>query len=80
MRRAASQELGARRSTLAEKLARKERRRDKKRKKQGRGRGDRADDDDAGEHRALIPPNLGIYKYNSSLALRVALGTAGLHL
>ncbi|XP_035432989.1 uncharacterized protein LOC118264555 isoform X3 [Spodoptera frugiperda] len=47
VRRAASQELGARRSTLAEKLARKERRRDKKRKKQGRGRGDRADDDDA---------------------------------
>ncbi|CAH1645251.1 unnamed protein product [Spodoptera littoralis] len=44
--RAASQELGARRSTLAEKLARKERRRDKKRKKQGRGRGDQADDED----------------------------------
>ncbi|XP_022830975.1 uncharacterized protein LOC111359613, partial [Spodoptera litura] len=47
--RAASQELGARRSTLAEKLARKERRRDKKRKKQGRDRGDQADDEDAAE-------------------------------
>ncbi|KAF9817864.1 hypothetical protein SFRURICE_003270 [Spodoptera frugiperda] len=77
VRRAASQELGARRSTLAEKLARKERRRDKKRKKQGRGRGDRADDDDAGEHRALIPPNLGIYKDNSKMAEAVETAAAG---
>lgn len=40
--RAASQELGARRSTLAEKLARKERRRDKKRQKHLRENGDAA--------------------------------------
>ncbi|XP_023935118.2 uncharacterized protein LOC112043776 [Bicyclus anynana] len=48
--RVASQELGARRSTLAEKLARKERRKEKKRKKQRGQDGDVADlDDDMAE-------------------------------
>ncbi|XP_063898234.1 uncharacterized protein LOC110378481 isoform X2 [Helicoverpa armigera] len=45
--RAASQELDARRSSLAEKLARKQRRRDKKRKKLQRERGDALDEHDA---------------------------------
>ena len=52
-RRVASQELDARRSTLAEKLARKERRRDKKRKKLQRERGD-ADDDGKLSHTLLL--------------------------
>ncbi|XP_047024764.1 uncharacterized protein LOC124633545 isoform X3 [Helicoverpa zea] len=45
--RAASQELDARRSSLAEKLARKQRRRDKKRKKLQRECGDALDEHDA---------------------------------